>query len=289
MNHMSSHVSEHGTGFRSGHVSGRVSESADGLKLYCFARPEAVALFRNEQITTAIHSIGYRDVISIAERVSLREWVGPESEAKLNDLSWVGPRAVRHDQIIRAVMEFSPVFPADFGALFSSPSALGRYVRDHFDEISTFLDFVADKEEWALKGLLDRQAVQSALASSDERMARLPASSGARYLLEKKIHRDAHKKVGSFVAGKRAQLVDALAGVARDHKVLRGQSRAAGGRDKDVAINVAFLLAGSDRGEFLRCVDALAPSLKACGIELESVGPLPPYRFRPDWGEDGHE
>ena len=56
-------------------------------------------------------------------QIRREEFAGPEAELNLQQLSWVGPRALRHEAVIEEVMASSPVLPARFGTLFSSAEA----------------------------------------------------------------------------------------------------------------------------------------------------------------------
>ena len=38
----------------------------------------------------------------------------------MEDLAWVAPRALRHEEVILTVMEQGPVLPVRFGTVFSS-------------------------------------------------------------------------------------------------------------------------------------------------------------------------
>ena len=47
------------------------------------------------------------------------DWSGEESEAKMRSLDWVGPRAIRHEEVVSAAASHRQTFPVPFGTLFS--------------------------------------------------------------------------------------------------------------------------------------------------------------------------
>jgi hypothetical protein len=97
----------------------------------------------------------YCDEISPAERWPGR-FRGEEAEARLRDLSWLGPRACRHEAVIEEAMRHGPVLPARFATLFASADSLRGFVLRHRSAIAGFFSEIGDQQEWAVKGLLVR-------------------------------------------------------------------------------------------------------------------------------------
>lgn len=257
-------------------------QEVEGIYLFCFARrnllPDVAGPGPEDR--NPLFQLAFKDVVAVLSRVPLEEFCGPAAEARLQDLTWVGPRACRHEAVIEQMMRRSPVFPARFGALFSSLERLERLMETHYDTISEFLDYTADKEEWGVKGLLDRARAEGYLLASASRSSTPPSSPGARYLLERRRWAEADKQLKSWVKA-------AVASIAQDL-----QHRAVGSRSlktlphvpergRDVVFNGAFLVLRSVRGDFCDQVEQLSAEHFDRGLSLGLSGPWPPYNFSP--------
>jgi len=91
------------------------------------------------------------DLCAIVSEVSLEDFCGAAAELRMQDLVWVAPRAVRHEEVVEKVRCQSPVLPVRFGTLFSTPESLEEFLGLHHQTISQFLDRVADLDEWSVK------------------------------------------------------------------------------------------------------------------------------------------
>ena len=137
------------------------------LYLFCLARGGLVPLLDGTGIngTEILQTKDFSNVTAVVCEVPEDEFAGSSGETRLQDLGWVGPRAVRHERVIEDVMQHSPVLPARFGSLFSSVDTLARLVDSNLATISQFLDDVANKEEWAVKGSLSKTKALEAIVS----------------------------------------------------------------------------------------------------------------------------
>ena len=43
--------------------------------------------------------------------VPVEDFCGPAAEERLRDLTWIGPRVIRHQEVVAGVMRHSPVLP----------------------------------------------------------------------------------------------------------------------------------------------------------------------------------
>ena len=140
-----------------------------GLYLYCLARIDRLppsplwgqGLDGQNSLAVAI----FQDLVAVWSPVPVEDFCGPEAEARMLDLTWIGPRVIRHQEVVAGVMRHSPVLPARFGTIFSSLANLEKVLQRHYDTIAGFLQRITDQEEWAVKGLLDRPGAQEKLFS----------------------------------------------------------------------------------------------------------------------------
>lgn len=271
-----------GKRFASGEAAG-----AEGQALYLFALADArpgdldvsVAGLDEE---TPVRVVPCGDWTAVVDTVDRAAWTGEEAEANMQSLAWVGPRAVRHEEVVEAVMDAAPVFPARFGTLFSSVDELQSRIDARAGALAEYFDLVAGREEWSVKGMLDREAAQEALA--DEGTESDEDSPGAAYLRQRKRVQEARADVESWLDDVAAELHDRLRDAAAAVQVLDPTPRP---NDAGEAVLHVALLAGDDATSAVRAVLRRAnDTYRDRGLTLELSGPWPPYNFRPvddDW------
>ncbi len=64
------------------------------------------------------------EIGAVLSEVPLDDFRGEQAEARLRDLSWLGPRVCRHEAVIEEAMRRGPVLPARFATLFASADSL---------------------------------------------------------------------------------------------------------------------------------------------------------------------
>lgn len=224
------------------------------------------------------------DIAAICSPVQVDEFLGTHGADAGQDLEWVAPRALRHEQVIEEVMQSAPVLPVTFGVLFSSPGALLESIRAHQQEITGFLRYVRDKEEWAVKAYASPPRIRAHLERTPEFRERLghpPDAPGARYFHQRRLQRELDGRINEE-AGRLAERVrDALAPLAVERRSLRLSSREVTGRQDDLVLHSAFLMPSSEVAPFTDRVRDLAAEYGPQGLTVEATGPWPPYAFSP--------
>src|SRR4030042_1253577 len=167
---------------------------AQGLYLYCLARLSRLfPLPLKGQGVDGRNSLAvaaYQDLAAVWSPVPVEDFCGPEAEERLRDLTWIGPRVIRHQEVVAGVMRHSPVLPARFGTIFASLANLEKVLQRHSNIIAGFLERLTDQEEWAVKGMLDRAGAKDKLfalklAREAESLEALPL--GKRYFEEQRL------------------------------------------------------------------------------------------------------
>lgn len=207
------------------------------------------------------------------------DWTGETGAEHLKDLAWVGPRAYRHEQVVEAVMEQSAaLYPARFGTLFSSPDRLRDALAAQSEMLKEFLTSIDGTEEWAVKGLLDRERAAA------QRVDAPDGESGTAYLQRQKAQQDATAALDEWIDTVAATLFDPLESRADDARVLPVQGDA--GREQEVAFNWAFLVPDDAVEPFREAVRSQSDRYAEEGLTLDLTGPWPPYNFRPSLKDD---
>lgn len=229
-------------------------------------------------------------VVSVVPRPT---WAGDAAAGNMDSLAWVAPRATRHEEIVEAVMEAGPAYPARFGTLFSSGTRLAAVVQDHRDPVVRYLDRVEGAEEWAIKLLLDREKATREYVKRQrgpegrgrehavDEPGKTPESpaSGTAYLQRKVRERDARADVDAWLDEVGEAVFDTLASLSRDAAVLAARDRP--DEPREVAAHFAFLVPKATAETFFQAIDMAAKRLTGRGLDIDCTGPWPPYSFRP--------
>jgi hypothetical protein len=148
----------------------------------------------------------------------------------------------------------------------------------HRDALRSYFDTIAGAEEWAVKGLLDRETAKAHIA--DEPAS--AAESGTDYLRRRKQMQEASTAVEEWLDRVADALFEPLATHATETRTLPVQGNA--GREAEVAFNWAFLVPQGQAEAFRSAVAQQDQEHAAEGLSLDLTGPWPPYNFRPSLG-----
>ncbi len=259
---------------------------SNALYLFCLTRGKLVPYLEGTGITgdDILVMKDFSDITAVVCEVPEDEFSGSSSELKLQDLGWIGPRALRHEQVIEEVMRYSPVLPARFGSLFSSVERLENLVESNMLAINRFLDHVADKEEWSVKGLvskseaLDRIFLDKLEGVIEDFSSFTP---GVRYFKERQLRSEAGKELSGTVKqtcdAVATQLIS-LSTSAQKRKIINLSKDE---NDKQTVVNWAFLVNHSIVGDFLTRIEDANGQYNRKGLFFECSGPWPPYSFCP--------
>jgi hypothetical protein len=267
-------------------------EPASGIYLYCLAQAGLLKDLAGPGLDgqDALEILSCRGIAAVWSRVLLHEFCGADASGHMQDLSWVAPRACRHEQVVVEVMAQSPVLPVRFGTIFSSPGKLKALLRRHHDTIGPFLDYVSGREEWSLKVMIDRVEAKEAvfqrhLETEASHLAGL--APGRRYFEEQKLRGKADQELHRWLQEVCRELLQDLKGLNQEIRQRRARSKAGSGDGREQILNLALMMpreAVEDLAEFLRATNArYGPR----GMNLNLSGPWPPYSFTPSLTMEG--
>lgn len=259
-----------------------------GIYVFCLVRAGAANAAVGQGLTedAPLGALIHEEVAAVYCEVPLHDWTGEAGEAHLKDLGWLGPRALRHEEVIEQMTRASPVLPLRFGCLFSSAERMEELLRRHHTRIAAFIEKVANEEEWSLQGSLNLQACEEAMFAADPRVATLPASKGARYLMEQKLRKDAALAARAWVREAEAAITRALEGVVLARRALRPSSRGAVEPALEGVFHWALLVPRGAEAELSKRLEPLAEQFSARGLHLSARGPWPAYNFAPHFGDE---
>jgi len=257
-----------------------------GIYLFCLTPanplPELTGTGINGAHPLFTEAIG--SVAAVLSEVDLEDFSSPEAKEKMENLAWVAPRALRHEEVVMTVMEQVPVLPVRFGTVFSSLAAVAEPLRRRADILANFFLATAGKQEWGLKGYVDmpqaRVRIMAArLAAEKEQLEGL--TPGKRYFLEQKIKGAVDKAVTSWLKGIGEDIRKFARDVSSAFSECRLQSRDVTGRDEEMFFHGAFLVPDGSVAVLEGMTDEWNKLHESQGLQLELSGPWPPYHFAP--------
>lgn len=259
---------------------------ANALYLFCLTRGRLVPYLEAAGINGDDILIlkSFSDITAVVCEVPEEDFLGSSAELKLQDLEWIGPRAVRHEQVVEEVMRYSPVLPAPFGSLFSSVETLENLIESNMSAINRFFDYVADKDEWSVKGLvskdkaLDNIFLEKMGRALDDLSSLTP---GVRYFRERQLRSEAERELGGMIRQVCNTVGNELTGLSSSSRKRKIVSLSKEGNEKQTVVNWAFLVEDSMVKDFLARIEFANTECDPKGLVFECSGPWPPYSFCP--------
>jgi hypothetical protein len=246
-----------------------------GIYLYCFSE-------NSLNITLAeAYPIDLSGIKAIVTDVNLEDFTGEKGEENLQNLEWLMPKVVLHEQITEKVLQHGAVFPVAFGSIFSSPESLKNTVEKNKETIVGFLNFTKNSDEIGLKGFLDRESAKQKILQSDfaAEFAELEnLSAGKKFFAEKKLNEKAESLVNeklNQICVLAAQKLSALAKSTVQRKVVQSED------EGEQVLNWAFLIEREKISEFGKLVEGINLEVSSFGLKLRLSNILPPYSFVP--------
>ena len=223
-------------------------------------------------------------VAAVLAEVNIEDFSGPEAQQKMEDLAWVAPRALRHEDVVLSAMEQGPVLPVRFGTVFSSIEAAAEPLRQRQDTLMKYFQDTIDKKEWTLKGYVDRSQARgrmtaARLAAEKEQLAGL--SPGKRYFLEQKIKGAVDKDVAVWLKKMGRDILSVAKKMSAGFSECRLQSQDVTGRDEEMFFHGALLVPDGSVATLEGMMDEWNKRHEAQGLQIELSGPWPPYHFAP--------
>ena len=201
--------------------------------------------------------------------------------ARLGDLEWLGPRAVRHQEANAAVAgRASALVPLSFGTIFHDDAGVARMLTDERDDLLGRLDTLAGRDEWIAMLRRDLPVAEAALAADNASVAALRAEiaaapPGRGYLLARRLGETMRTELRRQDGEAAARIVELLTGAGarlfREPLVENGGAGAIVRYSALVATPAADALAAVARD--------FAADWSPRGYALELSGPWPAYRF----------
>ncbi len=236
-----------------------------GKYVYCVIRSSKPLQFGMSAIAGEVgnvHTVNYKDLAAVVSDVP----IGPLDSTRENVLA--------HEHVNETVMRAHTVIPMSFGTIFKTREDALELLRSAHDAFDDVLSKMANKLEFGLKVLWDRDAVIADIEDQDEDIRRLrneiASQKGSTYfarmqygrLLEAALQSRSERYVSGILEDLRASAV-----AARINKPIG---------DKMI-LNAAFLVSRDKESAFDQCIKHVAAQHDK--LTFKYTGPWPPYNF----------
>lgn len=227
--------------------------------------------------------VSFRQLAAAISPVPLSVYNEASLARQVEKLEWIAPRAARHQEVVQQLMRSRAVIPLKFGALCLSRVRVREILRANYKQWLSLLDFLTDREEWAVKVYVDQdrlgQAMERKSPAARALEQRISAvSPGEAYFLEKKKRRLVSEQKGQFLT----ELADAIYEELRSGAVDGRRNRlfdASPSGAQAMILNAAFLVESQKVDAFKAKSEQVEAHYQACGLSLELSGPWAAYHF----------
>jgi hypothetical protein len=199
----------------------------------------------------------------------------------MQDLEWVGGRAMAHEAVVEHFLGAAAVLPMQLFTLFTSDArALAHVARDR-RRIDTILTRLEGQVEWGVRLSFDEQAARAAVEQQHGRASGAEgdraAVSGAAYLVRKRDLLDVTRGQLTAAQAEADRVYQALARAATDARRRAATEQAMPG--SRLLLDAAFLVPARAATSFRTAVRRQARALDKAAVVASVTGPWPAYNF----------
>jgi hypothetical protein len=266
----------------------RAHEDSGGEGLWGYCVLPAGAAFGDPR--PGVHPLGAPlpiengDLCALVSQVPLDEFGEQALRRNLNDLEWVERVARAHERVVEQVLRASTtVVPLRLCTIFQDEDGVRRMLERERTTLNDALQRLDGCQEWGVKVLVDRDALQAAAAARSRQEEQpddetAPAS-GTAYLHRRRLERDVRDEAAQLAA----EIADDIHSCLRDSTSAatagQSQNRALSGHEGEMLLNGAYLVHAGQLGEFHDLITQLENRYRALRVRLVVTGPWPPYNF----------
>ena len=253
-----------------------------GLWAYCVARAAEPLPARLPGVDPdhALERIEHGPLAALVSRVALAEYGAAALQRNLNDFRWLERVARAHEAVLEGALADATIVPLRLCTIFDDEDGVRAMLDGSGAELSAGLDALAGREEWTVKLLVDREALDGAArAQAPEGEVDAAAGSGAGYMLRRRRDREVRELAGRLAAGLAEEAHVHIRAAAADSVVGRPQNPELSGHEGEMLLNAAYLVERERVDRLRELVAELQERHRELGARLELSGPLPPYNF----------
>ncbi len=199
--------------------------------------------------------------------------------AGLQNLDWVGRRAMAHEAVVEHFLGAPALLPMQLFTLFTSDERALDHVAGERKRVDRILARLERQQEWGLRLSFDEQGARQSVedAHRPRRSARGQSESGAAYLARKRDLRDVTRGQLASATSAADRLYRAMSREATDaHRRTATEQATPGSR---LLLDAAFLVPSKQSAAFRKTLRQHVEKLTGSGLVVSLTGPWPPYNF----------
>ena len=188
----------------------------------------------------------------------------------LQNLDWVGPRAIAHERVIESFLSARALLPMPLFTLFTSDDRAVQHVQSDGTRIRRLLKRVQGRVEWGLRLTFDEKSARAKVANR-------PVTSGTEFLARKRDVLSINRTRLKEAKGTADRVYKSISRLATAAQRRTSLERAAPGAR--LLLDAAFLVPAGKSGAFRTAVRQQTRDLRTAGIAVSLTGPWPAYNF----------
>jgi hypothetical protein len=198
---------------------------------------------------------------------------GEEALARgLQDLEWVGRRAMEHEAVVEHFLGARAVLPMQLFTLFTSDDRAISHVAGDRKRITRILARIERQVEWGLRLSWDEKAVRESVGRAHQQPV-----TGTAFLARKRDLLNVNRVQLTAARAEADRLYRAMAREATDARRRKATEQAVPG--SRLLLDAAFLVPAGKAGAFRAALRRNTKTLGRSGLVVSLTGPWPPYNF----------
>lgn len=226
---------------------------------------------------------------NLAVAISKATWKPTSLNKQIKEADWVARRVKEHECVVEEVMRNQPTLPVKFLTLFKSEKSLLNTLNPHLPELDHYLEYIQDKEEWALKVYCNKSQGLKHLLEIDTHLKEMHCKTfrapGEQYLHTKRMQELADEGLKNALKEIIQEIYEALIPSAVEGITLKVHEKKITQRIEDMLFNGVFLISKQMLRAFKEEVEDLKEGYRQWGLLFELTGPWPTYNFCPSLAE----
>ena len=220
--------------------------------------------------------VRHGNLAALVAEVDLADFGEDALPERLNDRAWLEEKVRAHEDVLQRAAARRAVVPLRFGAIYDERHDVVDLLEKRGDEFRGALEHVRGRVELGVKVWVDRSRYEREIAS--DASAGETAGGGRAYMLRRQTERRIAEEAATRLAELAREVHERLAAVAVDAVANRPQPPELSGRDEQMLLNAAYLVARDDDA-LDEALVALQEEYARLGLLFELTGPWPPHNF----------
>jgi hypothetical protein len=230
------------------------------------------------------YALPHRLLQALVSRVKLAEFGAEGLRENLDKLPWVAEKVLAHQRVLQTALASGAVLPLKFCTIFTSEACLEEALVAQYDDFLRDLARLEGKSEWGVKVFCDGARLTARAGEASEMVRELEEQAagkaqGAAYFVRKKLEQVRAAEAERISDACAVASHDRLARVAEDAALNGLHDRALTGREEQMILNGAYLVAEESLPAFERELEDVAEEWGGLGFLYELTGRWPAYNF----------